>query len=66
VRPYNFQGHAQALYVKVYGMHSTGGRGIPFYGLLYAPTPLNSSREPVGLDALAKEQIVPAVYELHR
>ena len=66
VRPYTFQGHEKAVFVKVYGMHSTGGRGIPFYGLLYAPVPLTSPKEPVGLDALVREQIVPSVYELHR
>ena len=66
IRSYTFQSHDQAVFVKVYGMHSSGGRGIPFYGLLYAPAPLNSPKEPVGFDALAREQIVPSVYELHR
>ena len=66
LRPYNSQGHKQALYVKVHGMHSSGCPGIPVDGLLYAPTPLNSSREPVGFDALAQEQIVPSVCELRR
>jgi len=66
IRPYTFQSEEQAVFVKVYGMHSTGSRGIPFYGLLYAPAPLNSRQEPSGLDALAKDQIVPTVYELHR
>jgi hypothetical protein len=66
IRSYTFESHEKAVFVKVYGMHSTGGRGIPFYGLLYAPTPLSSPKEPVGLDALAREQIVPSVYELHR
>jgi hypothetical protein len=66
VRPYTPQGTEQAVFVKVYGMHSTGGRGIPFYGLLYAPAPLDSPKEPVGLDRVVREQIVPSVYELHR
>jgi len=30
----------------------------------YAPAPLHSSNEPVGLDTLAREQVVPSVYEL--
>jgi hypothetical protein len=65
VRPYTSHSDNHALFLKVYGTHSTGGRGIPYYGLLYAPAPLTSPDEPIGLERLARELIVPTVYELH-
>ncbi len=50
----------------LYGLHSTGGRGVALYALLYAPTPLESPDEPHRFSNLSRKQVAPSVYEMHR